>query len=133
VRGLPTTSKWLPSIAEIRAACETEMVWHHAVERRDWVRAETLAGRRDGHKAPVGSFERRHVVGQFAELQAELAPAGPTQQARQARLDELAATYASVPPTVSTQVMEKYLDGIRAPSVHDDDEESFEDDRELLP
>ena len=34
VRGLPAKSKFLPAIAEIRAACEIEMVWHDAVERR---------------------------------------------------------------------------------------------------
>ena len=68
IRGLPSKSKWLPSIAEIREACETEMVWHYAVERRERVRAETLAGRDRGHKPPVGSPEHQRVVKGFAQL-----------------------------------------------------------------
>jgi hypothetical protein len=132
VRGLPAKSKWLPSIAEIRAACETEMVWRDTVERRDRVREATLAGRREGHKAPVGSPEHGRVVGRFSELRGELTPADPTPEARAMRLEELGAAYVRTPPTVSTQVMEKYLNGMRAPSVYDD-EESFDDDRELLP
>ena len=43
VRGLPSTAKWLPAIAEIREACEREIVWHDAVEKRDRDRAHTRA------------------------------------------------------------------------------------------
>jgi hypothetical protein len=68
IRGLPGTNKFLPAIAEIREACEREMVWHDAVVRRDRVREQTLAGRRDGHKAPLGSSEHRQVVKGFAGL-----------------------------------------------------------------
>ena len=67
-RGLPSTNKFLPAISEIREACEREIVWHDAVVRRDRVREQTLAGRRDGHKAPLGSSEHRQVVKGFAGL-----------------------------------------------------------------
>ena len=41
IRGLPSKNKFLPAIAEIREACEREMIWHDAVERRDRDRAHT--------------------------------------------------------------------------------------------
>ena len=108
---LPSKSKFLPSIAEIRAACEVEMVWYDTVERRDRERrhtAEVLA------PAPPATAESRARVRQAAdELLAELGVANPkaidfskprspgeAEVARryfEARLPELAAKYAAQP------------------------------------
>ena len=53
VRGLPSEDKWLPSVAEIRVACERKMQPLRDQERRDRLRGETLAGRKTG-KAQIG-------------------------------------------------------------------------------
>lgn len=113
IRGLAARNKFLPSIAEIRAACELEMVWCDAVERRERERrhtAEVLA------PAPPATDESRRRVRQIADsLLAELnakgeprkidfKPArspGEAETARrhfEARLPELAAEYAATPP-----------------------------------
>jgi hypothetical protein len=70
IRGLPAKSKFLPAIAEIRAACELEMVWFDTVERRERERrhtAEVLA------PAPPATAESRRNVREMAnDLIAEL-------------------------------------------------------------
>lgn len=71
IRGLPSRDKWLPSIAEIRMACDEKMRPVRDQERRDRLRDETLAGRTT-RKAPVGSPEHQRVVEGFRKLQAEL-------------------------------------------------------------
>jgi hypothetical protein len=108
IRGLASKSKFLPAIAEIREACELEMTWLDAVERREREREQT---RRvlDGHKAPVGSPEHRRAVGAFAELRAELGKpqAGDpvnwrtmTPAQAEANLAELSERYAAGPPQI---------------------------------
>jgi hypothetical protein len=124
IRGLPSTNKFLPAIAEIREACEREMVWHYAVERRERVREETLTGRRDSHKAPVGSPEHQRVVAGLKALREKLEPvrdAALTPEARLKRLDEIADDYARTPPAVNTKEMRQYLDRMeedRPPDEH---------------
>jgi hypothetical protein len=70
LRGLPSKSKFLPSIAEIREVCEREMIWHDAVERRERERRHTdevLA------PAPPATAESRRNVREMANgLTAEL-------------------------------------------------------------
>jgi hypothetical protein len=126
LRGLPSTNQWLPSIAEIRTACETEMVWYHAVERRERVRDETLARRDDSRKAPVGSPEHVRVVEGFKSLRAVLGepaikerPAtmldarhAPTPEIREraiafheAKLEALKAEYSARPPVISPELV----------------------------
>ena len=116
VRGLPSTSKFLPAIAEIREACEREMVWHDAVLRRDRVREQTLAGRRDGHKAPIGSAEHTRTVKSFAELRAAMeartpAPAKP--KPFTLLVNEEKPLFVDR-PLVNTAALANYLDGMRA-------------------
>ena len=115
IRGLPAKNKFLPAIAEIRTACETEMVWYDVVERRDRERhhtAEVLA------PAPPATADSRQRVRQaaddlLAELNAKGEPRkidfkpprspGEAEAARrhfEARLPELAAEYAASPPTI---------------------------------
>jgi len=67
VRGLPSTKKFLPAIAEIREACERETIWHYAVVKRDREREHT-ARVLDGRKASVGSPDHQRVVKGFAGL-----------------------------------------------------------------
>jgi hypothetical protein len=113
IRGLPAKNKFLPALAEIREACEREMVWHDAVERRERERrhtAEVLA------PAPPATAESRaRVKAMAADLIAELnakgeprkidfkSPRSPgeAEVARrhfEARLPEFAAEYAATPP-----------------------------------
>lgn len=114
LRGLPSKNKFLPAIAEIREACEREMIWHDVVERRERERrhtAEVLA------PAPTPTEEaRRRVRAEADDLLGELkAKGGPrkidfrpprspaeAEAARrhfEARLPELAAEYAARPVT----------------------------------
>jgi hypothetical protein len=115
LRGLPAKSKFLPSIAEIRAACELEMVWFDTVERRERERrhtAEVLA------PAPLATAESRaRVAAVAADLIAELnakgkprkmdfrPPRSPAEAeaARRhfdARVTELATEYAAKAPKI---------------------------------
>jgi hypothetical protein len=112
---LPAKHKFLPALAEIRAACEVEMVWLDAVERRERERrhtAEVLA------PAPPATAESRARVRQaadalLAELNAKGEPRkidfkpprspGEAEAARrhfEARLPELAAENAATPPKI---------------------------------
>lgn len=147
VRGLPGHSKFLPAIAEIREACEREMVWHDAVERRERDRrhtAEVLA------PAPAPTEDSRRRVraladATLAELAAKMPPGtavsfrkprSPAEAAAarrhfEARLPGLAAEYAANPPTMSGQLREKYLEAFAAERY--EDEGSRFEDREFLP
>ena len=120
IRGLPAKNKFLPAIAEIREACEREMVWFDAVERRERERrhtAEVLAP----VAAPTADARAR-VKALAADLIAELnakgeprkidfrPPRSPNEAevARrhfEARLPELAAEYAARPAVLSTQAL----------------------------
>ena len=106
IRGLCSTAKWLPAIAEIREACEREMIWHDAVEKRDREREHTRAVLA-GHKAAVGSPEHQRVVKDFKEL-AGLWPKAAARQATEPK------DYARVPPPVKTPEMARYLADMQA-------------------
>lgn len=70
IKGLPAKQKFLPAIAEIRAACEVEMTWHDTVERRERERrhtAEVLAP-----APPSTADSRARVKAMAADLIAEL-------------------------------------------------------------
>jgi hypothetical protein len=113
IRGLPAKNKFLPAIAEIREACEREMIWHDAVERRERDRAHT---RQVLGPAPLITPEDRRRVRDYADqVLAELnakgearkidfrpprspAEAEAARQHFEARLPELAAEYAATPP-----------------------------------
>jgi hypothetical protein len=113
IRGLPAKNKFLPAIAEIRAACETEMVWHDAVERRERDRAHT-AQVLAPPLPPPAPMDRLRVRQAADELLAELKVADPkaidfrpprspgeaevTRRHFEARLPELVAEYAATPP-----------------------------------
>ena len=114
IRGLPAKHKFLPALAEIRAACEVEMVWFDAVERRDRERrhtAEVLAPPSDKPTAESRARVRQAADELLAELNARGEPRkidfrpprspGEAEVARrhfEARLPELAAEYAASPP-----------------------------------
>jgi hypothetical protein len=120
IRGLPSKNKFLPAIAEIREACEREMIWHDAVERRERDRrhtAEVLAP-----APPATADSRARVRALAADLLAELNARGaprkidfkpPRSPAEaevvkrhfEARLPELAAAYAARPPAVSRELV----------------------------
>jgi hypothetical protein len=126
IRGLPSKNKFLPAIAEIRAACETEMVWHDAVERRERERrhtAEVLA------PAPTPTEESRRRVRQAADaLLAELKggepgaidfkpPRSPVEAEAakrhfEARLPELKAAYETQPATLSARARQAFGLGV---------------------
>ncbi len=69
--GLPSANKWLPSIAEIKEACEERLRPVYDQQRRDEVRLSTLNGP-GSRKAPVGSPEHKRVMEGFRNLRAEL-------------------------------------------------------------
>jgi hypothetical protein len=112
VRGLPAKSKFLPAIAEIRAACELEMVWHDAVDRRARDRRHTAQVL---EPLPTPSEESRRRVraladGVLAEIRGRdpraidfTPPRSPAEAEAakrhfEARLAELGADYAARPP-----------------------------------
>ena len=115
IRGLPSTNKFLPAIAEIRQACEREMVWHDAVERRARDRKHTD---KVLEPPPLITPEDRVRVREYAaKVRAELnargeprkidfrpprspAEAEAARQHFEARLPELAAEYAAKPPKI---------------------------------
>ena len=105
VRGLPSTNKFLPAISEIRDACERQMVWHDAVEKRDREREHTHAVLA-GHKAPVGSPEHRRVVKDFKDL-AALWPRSSGAPKTEPK------DHTRVPPQLNTPEMADYLARMR--------------------
>lgn len=58
VRGLPSTNKWLPSIAEIREACEHAAYPIRAAQHMAKVRAQTIAGRERDYREGLISREQ---------------------------------------------------------------------------
>jgi hypothetical protein len=105
VSGLPSQDKWLPSIAEIRVACDRLMAPAHAQERRDRVRSETLA-RRDSSKAATGSVEHTRTVKSFKEL-------GALWPRPQLPPKAAPADYTCSAPLVNTAEFANYLNTMR--------------------
>lgn len=138
LRGLPAKNKFLPAIAEIREACEREMIWHDAVERRERERRHTAEVLAPAVPATDESRARVRALADdlLAELKAKGEPPkidfrpprspGEAEAARrhfEARLPELAAEYSARPPALSRELgkqsesaSERYeeLDGGRA-------------------
>ena len=67
VRGLPATNKFF-SLAELREACEREMVWRDAVMRRENAREHTAKILGDVRAAPKGTEEHGRVLKSFRDL-----------------------------------------------------------------
>ncbi len=116
--GLPSESKWLPSIAEIREACDRASVPKIAEQRRQAERARTAAI--CGRGTPESAERRKQVADEMRDRLAALgndpnSPArfldpralsdGPAKNEALARLEEqqrkLAAEYASNPVALS--------------------------------
>jgi hypothetical protein len=119
LRGLPARATFLPAIAEIRKACETEMVWDDAVGKRERERKRTAALLEGS--APPTADEKARVRALadtlFAELGARRDPVTPTQSTdfraprspaeaevsrrfHEARLETLREAYREAPPAV---------------------------------
>ena len=81
--GLPSENKWMPSIAEIREACDRAMAPRYAEERRRAERAKTAAV--CGRGTPEESLERRKQVA--AEMRERLAGLGADPERAAAQLD----------------------------------------------
>ena len=94
------------------------MVWRDAVERRDREQVKTRAVLAEHQPNPT---ERQRVADGFGTLRDRFGRAEPTPEAYANRLEELGAAYARIPPTVSTQVMEKYLTGLRGEPIEFDE------------
>jgi hypothetical protein len=72
VCGLASTNKWLPSIAEVREACEQAMAPRYVEERRQNERAHTERVIARVGKAPIGSPEHMRVLRSFKDLRAAM-------------------------------------------------------------
>ena len=97
--GLPSESKWLPSIAEIREACDKADAPRLAEERRRAARAHTAAIFADH---PAESPERRKAV--VAEMRARFADLWEDPRASKPNfrpVEDLAAEYRARPVTLS--------------------------------
>jgi hypothetical protein len=115
MRGLPSKNKFLPAIAEIREACEREMIWHDVVERRERERRHTAEVLAPAPTPTPTEEARRRVRAEADDLLGELgakgarkidfrAPRSPgeAEAARrhfEARLPGLAAEYSARPVT----------------------------------
>jgi hypothetical protein len=103
IRGLPAKSKFLPAIAEIREACELEMVWYHAVERRELERQRTAEILKPAPPAAPGARERvRAMADQVIGDLGGLAPAADKPLPGRAR-----------PLTIRSPEFEAYLAHVR--------------------
>lgn len=105
--GLPSRSKWLPSVAEVREDCERLMAPHYAQERRDRERAKTASV-----ISPFRKPQLREVPANVRQVQAELAesrePGRSNAAWRTQTPEQLAERYAATPLTVS-DAMAKFL------------------------
>ena len=117
---LPSKSKFLPALAEIRAACELEMVWFDTVERRERDRKHTakVLAPTLPPPAPMDRMRVRQAADDLlAELNAKGEPRkidfkpprspGEAEVAKrhfEARLPELAAEYGARAPVVSGEL-----------------------------
>jgi hypothetical protein len=70
--GLPSQTKWLPALAEIREACERAIAPTLAEQRRAQERAHTARVLAAVREAPMGSPEHRRTLSKFALLRTEL-------------------------------------------------------------
>jgi hypothetical protein len=113
--GLPGRSQWLPTVAEVRAACEAEMALARDAAAREARRAET---KRILDGAP-SDVTRRRVLKSFEELRDARWPANKSQA--EDRLGKLSADYSRTAPSVSTPDMAKYLDGMREEPIEFED------------
>jgi hypothetical protein len=134
IRGLPSTSTFLPALAEIRQACEREMIWHDAVVKRDRERAHTAEILKPA-SSPTEESRRRvrdAADGFLAELNAKGEPhkidfkpprspaeAEAARRHFEARLVELEAAYRDKPLSVSRAALEAFARGAPAPE-HDE-------------
>ena len=110
-RGLPSTNKFLPSIAEIREACEREIKWHAAVVQRDARREHTAKILGDVRKAPLGSPEHKRVLKGFADLREAVeakTPADTRPKPFTLPVHEERPMYPDQ-PVVATPAMQEYL------------------------
>jgi hypothetical protein len=123
LRGVPSKKIFLPAIAEIREACEREMVWHDVVERRARDRRETAKVLAPilPRPAPMDRLRVRQTADELlAELKAKGEPPkidfrpprspGEAEAARrhfEARLPELAAEYAAKPPKIGRELVKQ--------------------------
>lgn len=101
--GLPSRSKWLPSVAEVREDCERLMAPHYAQERRDRERAKTAS-----ITSPFRKPQLREVPANVRQVQSELAesldPSRSTAAWRTQSPEQLAERYAATPLTVSEEM-----------------------------
>ena len=127
IRGLPAKNKFLPAIAEIREACEREMVWFDTVERRERDRAHTRKVLEPvlPPPAPMDRLRVRRTADELlAELNAKGEPrkidfrpprspseAGIARRHFEARLPELAAEYAASPPKLGPALRQQPMHG----------------------
>ena len=127
IRGLPSKNKFLPAIAEIREACEREMVWFDTVERRERDRAHTRKVLEPvlPPPAPMDRLRVRQTADELlAELNAKGEPrkidfcpprspseAGIARRHFEARLPELAAEYAASPPKLGPALRQQPMHG----------------------
>ena len=137
-RGLPSTAKWLPAIAEIREACEQQWCRHDAVEKRANASGNIRARCSRGEQGPGRLAEHRRVLRSFKDLRAEIWPDGapgargkrlrrtratrhPDLKAQAIAYHEarLAETRQARPPAVNTPDMASYLAGMRAQDAED--------------
>jgi hypothetical protein len=104
IRGLPSKSKFLPAIAEIREACELEMTWWHAVERRELERRRTAEILKPAPRATPSAFARVRAMAD--ELIADMG--GPAPPPADKPLPAMAR-----PATVRTPEFDAYLARMR--------------------
>lgn len=97
-RGLPVTLQWLPSIAEVRAACEKEMEPIHRERQRHALR---LAQQRERLAPPEVTQEgRERALARWKRMSGELTGESEEalQQAKDAAAERLAALMTGPKP-----------------------------------
>jgi hypothetical protein len=110
-QGLPSESKWLPNLAEIRVACERLAAPHRAWEQREKSRQHTREVTGDVRAAPVGTAEHKRVLKGFAELGEAMAARAPKDDRPKPftlPVHEERPLYADK-PLVATPEMREYL------------------------
>jgi hypothetical protein len=126
IRGLPSTNKFLPALAEIREACEKEMIWHDSVVRREKAREHTNKILGDVRAPPTGSSEHGRVLRSFADLGEAMAarePADARPKPFTLPVHEERPLYAHTPQVV-TAAMRAYLGRWIEPERRRDDDDA---------